>query len=136
MRTRKTEVAQEKTRKSLHHQRQCRLCLDERSEHVVGRTGASGWVAEERLKSEVYAGLRRVRRRVVARCEYVKVCVGPVHQKVWLGEEQQARLVIEAARDRLATAQMNFRSRVAKPRCLPGQRLQKLKSGRPFVAGG
>jgi len=95
---------------------------------VVGRTGAFGWIAEGKLKSEVYAGLRRVRRQVVARCEYVKVCVGPVRQKVWLEEEQQARSVTEAAQDRLAIAHAKFRSRVAESRCLPGRRrLQKSK---------
>jgi hypothetical protein len=113
MMTRKTEVEQEKTRKSLHHQRQCRWYSDEKSGLVVGRTGAFGSVGGKRSKSAVYAAPRKVRKLEGVRCGCARVCVGTVHQKVLFADEQRSWLATEAEQDHPAAAHMDFHSHVA-----------------------
>ena len=113
MLTQQTEEAQEKSRTSLHHQIQCRSCLDERHGPAVGKPGAFGLVVEERLKSAVCAALQKARKLEGVRCGCVKACVGRVLHQFWFADEKQRSLEIEAVQDRPVAAQTKSHSREA-----------------------
>ena len=125
--TPKTEVEWETNRKSLHHQRQCRWCLDVKYEPVAGKPGTFDCAGEERSKSAVCGALRKERKLEVVRCGFVKACVGLVHRQVWFADELPRLLATEAEQDHLAAARMEFRSHAATLWCLLVQRLQKSK---------
>ena len=86
---RKTEEVQEKIRMSLHHQTQCRSCLDVRNGPVAGNWVGFDLADEDRSKIAVYDVLQKARKLEGARCECLKVCVGLVHRQVWFAGEKQ-----------------------------------------------
>jgi len=111
---RRTEVAQEKNRRSLHHQRRCRSCLDVKHGPEVGKPGAFDWAGEDRWKSVAYVVLRKVRKLEGVRCVCLKACAGLDHRQVWFVGGILLSLATEAGQDRLGAAQTKCRSREAK----------------------